>query len=103
MYEESSEAKNNTAFATSSGVPKRFNAVCAVIASAAPARTSSGKPIFPQNGVPIGPGLTAFTRMPSPASSSDATRTNDLNAALLALNKLLPPKPTSLVLEEAVY
>ena len=46
-------------------------------------------------GLSIGPGSTAFTRIPLGASSADATRTTDLKAALLALNKLLPPKPTS--------
>ena len=45
--------------------------------------------------VPIGPGLTAFTLMPLPANSAEATLTTERKAALLALNKLLPPKPIS--------
>src|ERR1700748_1469805 len=56
---------------------------------------ASGNPILLQKGVPIGPGLTALTLMLCGASSALATRTTERSAALLALNKLLPPKPIS--------
>src|SRR5260370_37331668 len=38
----------------------------------------------PRIGVAIGPGLTAFTRMPCPTSSAAITRVNERTAALLA-------------------
>src|SRR4051812_25979023 len=93
MYDESSDARNKTVFAISSGFPQRFTGIWLVIASPAAFNTSSGNPILPHNGVPIAPGLMALTLIPLSTNSDEATLTTERNAALLALNRLLPPKP----------
>jgi hypothetical protein len=49
---------------------------------------------LPWNGVLIGPGLTAFTRMPRGASSAASDRTGDRTAALVADRIESPGAPT---------
>src|SRR5579864_3762653 len=49
---------------------------------------------LPENWAAIGPGLTAFPRIPRPTSSVAATRTRERSAALLAGYTLGPGRPT---------
>ena len=56
----------------------------------------SESPSVAWNGVLIGPGLTAFTRMPRGASSAASDRTRDRTAALVAARIESPAGPTLL-------
>jgi hypothetical protein len=85
-YREKPEERNAraTALAISSPFPRRFMGTRLRIAPANSSTPSLVMPRFPKIGVAIGPGLTAFTRIPRPTSSAAATRTKERSAALLA-------------------
>jgi hypothetical protein len=81
MNSASSDARNATAPATSSGVPSRFIGTARLIASmifapASPAVISSS------NGVSVGPGQTAFAVTPCRATSRAIVFVNAMTAPL---------------------
>src|SRR5260370_20315476 len=79
----SSDARNRTAAAISSGRPIRCIGVMAMNRSfIAP---TFGPNWASRSGVSIGPGLTMLARMPLPASSAVHVRTNERKAAFVAL------------------
>src|ERR671918_2640774 len=84
MYEASSDARNATVAATSSGCPKRFIGTFSRICFANSSTASCDRPVRPKIGVTIGPGATVLTRMPRPTSSAAAVRSTEPNAALVA-------------------
>ncbi|PYQ48997.1 MAG: hypothetical protein DMF78_19615 [Acidobacteria bacterium] len=81
----SSEARNTTAFAISSGLPSRPSGTMPAIAfrRCSPAPVDAASSVSP--GVSMGPGLTAFTRMRRSFRSVVHVRANDRTAALVAL------------------
>jgi len=81
MNEASSEAKNVTSFAISSGCPKRFNGILFCIAAANSFNCSSCMPVLPKIGVYVGPGFTEFTRIFLGESSVAAVLVYEFNAA----------------------
>src|SRR6201996_3063849 len=95
-YEASSEARNRIAAETSSALPGRFSMVpcaalalyCSTVSPAAAMRRS-------WNGVKIGPGPTAFTRMPSAEWSAASARVRPAIAALVVSYCRLPPPATT--------
>jgi hypothetical protein len=54
---------------------------------------SFGSPVLSLIGVTIGPGATALTRMPRPASSAAVVRARERRAALVAEYALVPAVP----------
>src|ERR1700736_2148253 len=93
MYDASCEAKNATAPATSSGCPKRPIGILETTSSANLSTASFDSPVLPRIGVTIGPGATAFTRMPRPASSLAAVLARERSAAFVAEYALVPALP----------
>src|SRR6266436_5022321 len=93
MYDASCEAKNATTAATSSGCPNRFIGTFATISFANSSKASFGNPVLPKIGVTIGPGATAFTRMPRPTNSAAAVLAKERSAAFVAEYALAPAVP----------
>lgn len=80
----SSDARNTTALAISSGVPSRPSGMLVEIVFLA----SDPGTISLKAGVSVGPGLTALTRMRRSLRSAVHVRANERTAALLALRPL---------------
>src|SRR5262245_11903684 len=89
-------ATKSTAFATSLASAKRCRGTLASMAAAAPFNSCADSPSLPWNGVLIGPGLTAFTRIPREASSAASERARERTAALVAERIERPGVPTAL-------
>src|SRR5262249_1970645 len=81
----SSEARNTTAFAMSSGVPSLPSGMLleSIFKYCSPDPLEAVRSLSP--GVSIGPGLTAFTRMRRSFKSVVHVRANERTAALVAL------------------
>ena len=81
----SSEARNPTALAISSGVPNLPSGtrVASLCQRGSPASAEATRSCSP--GVSIGPGLTAFTRMRRACRSVVQVRANERTAAFVAL------------------
>ena len=80
IYEASSLARNTKQGATSLGWPGRFIGVSVPNFATCLASNEAG-----MSGVQIGPGATAFTRMPRSTSSCDIDRVKARMAPLVAL------------------
>src|SRR5689334_5104245 len=80
------EARKAMTLATSSALPKRLEGTSSLIAAPMWSRSLAEIPSLfgSNNGVSMGPGLTALTRMPSVASSCAQLRVSASTAALLA-------------------
>src|SRR5262249_41174048 len=89
----SSDARNKAAFATSSGLPSRPIGIMVSRPERACSTCSFVSPTLFQNGVLIGPGLTALTRILRSLSSTAQVRANDRTAALVALYTVGPAIP----------
>src|SRR5216683_138784 len=89
----SSDARNTTAFAISSGVPNRPSGTMLLIIfrRCSPVSEEASKALNP--GVSIEPGLTAFTRMRRGLRSVVHVRANERTAALVALYTLFDGSP----------
>src|ERR1051326_989331 len=83
-----------TALATSAGAPKRFIGTRASMLWANASVASFGRPMRPKIGVVMGPGLTAFTRIPRDNRSADKVLASERTAALAAEYTLVPAQPT---------
>src|SRR4029077_734387 len=81
----SSEARNTTAFAISSGVPRRPSGTVfeIIFLRCFPVSEEASSSLSP--GVSIGPGLTAFTRIRRSFKSVVQVRANERTAAFVAL------------------
>src|SRR6266704_313398 len=90
----SSEARNSTALATSSGAPMRPIGVSSNICTLNCSASSFVCPTLFPSGVSIMPGLMALTRILRPFKSSVQVRAKDRTAALAAL-KTLTPSPSA--------
>src|SRR6476659_1574862 len=91
MKELSSEARNVTAAAISSGLPLRPIGICEANWAAACSACSGVRPVVVSKaGVSIGPGLIVFTRMLRSFSSNVQAREKLRTAALLAAYVLNP-------------
>jgi len=85
MKDASCDARNATVPAISSGCPIRFIgtmeikplSISSIVSLESPVRANPA-------GVSIGPGLTAFTRMPRSTSSAAIDRVNERSAAFVA-------------------
>ena len=84
MYDASCEAKKATVEATSSGRPNRFIGTLSTTPFANSSMASFGSPVLSKIGVTIGPGATAFTRMPRSTSSAAAVLARERNAAFVS-------------------
>src|ERR1051326_5870773 len=82
MYDASSEARNSTAFATSTGNPRRPSGVIFEGLNST-VRSSSFRP-SPVRSVSMGPGATALTLIPYCASSSATSRMKPCTPAFAA-------------------
>src|SRR6476646_1312022 len=71
---DSSEARKTIARAISLGVPKRPAGTMPWMEADTVLRSDSDRPSLLYRGVDIGPGLTAFTRMPREISSPESVR-----------------------------
>src|SRR5436190_2199444 len=81
VHADSSDARKTTAFAISLGAPNRPAGTWFWMEAAVAFRSASDNPSLLYKGVEIGPGLTAFTRMPREISSPERVRANDNSAA----------------------
>jgi hypothetical protein len=66
------------------GRPNRFIGTLETTSFANSSKASFDSPVLPKIGVTIGPGATAFTRMPRPASSAAAVLARERSAAFVA-------------------
>src|SRR5258708_9290943 len=98
MYRDSSEARNNTAFATSSASPISPNGTFFSICFSRASPCSGERPRF-QRGVRMTPGTTQLTQIRRGASSDASACAIALTAALLAGEAPEPGKPTVALIE----
>src|SRR5258708_34605533 len=99
VKDESSEAMNNTAFATSSGSPILFMGTVVLMNSKIGSEAFSSATLRLMIDVAVGPGETLFTRIPSGKSSAAQHWTIERKAALVALYTDDPAPPKWLTTE----